>query len=327
VDVLLAVMQQIVHAMAATGIPLRLGKSQHFWRELWENTTDLPEAQFDDEVSTLAQLGSALKRNAMTRQMMRQYLRSRSNAFLEAVNSAMQSALEGVRNSKFAGLVVIMDSLDRVLRAPVAGMEYTYQEELFLIGAPYLTGIRCHTIYTVPPALLFSPQGMQLSTLFSTQPRLLPMVPVCTRSGQPHAAGTDKLAEVIELRLQFAGAPMSEAFYTQETVTRLCRASGGYIRSLIALTRNALLHSDDLPIETEAVEHAIREAREGFTLGIRAEQWEMLRAVEATKTLPDSSESSLQLLDNLTVLNYSDADGSWFDVHPVLREVSQLAGA
>jgi hypothetical protein len=327
VDVLLAVVQQSVHKMAEMGIPSMPGKSQPFWLELWESVADLPEAQLGNEVLALTKLGAELKYNPTTRQMMRQYLRSRSTAFLEAVNIVIEHALQGLRGMGFKGLVVLVDNLDRVMRTPTSDTGHTSQEALFLTGAPYLTGIRCHTIYTFPPALLFSVDSGHLSSLFGTQPRILSMVPVLTRQGELDYRGIDKLVEVVEKRLLYVDASTPEVFDAPKTIERLCFASGGHIRFLISLVRNALLQSDDLPIETAAVEHAIRTAREQFTVGIRGEHWDILREVGVTKNMPDASESGQQLLNNLAVLNYFDSDGPWFDIHPVLREAPQLAAA
>jgi len=101
-------------------------------------------------------------------------------------------------------------------------------------------------------------------------------------------------------------------------------ASGGYVRQLMTLARQATLYTSDLPITHEAVEQAIRDTRDSFVNGIRPSQWPILREVARTKTLSDA-EDCLELLENLAVLEYRDGDGPWYDVNPMVREAKAFA--
>ena len=56
-------------------------------------------------------------------------------------------------NAPWAGLVVIVDNLDRMLRQAVSGTTRTSHDKLFVDTASQLSDLACHVIYTLPPAL------------------------------------------------------------------------------------------------------------------------------------------------------------------------------
>jgi hypothetical protein len=270
-------------------------------------------------IPEILELGFEIKNNPTARSELRQHLQPRTTALLEAMNAFIDNAKKKIQNQGYAGLVIIVDNLDRVLRTPMPGLNRNYQEELFITCAPHLTSPRCHIIYTVPPALIYSPNGAHLMNLYGTQYRMLPMVPVTTRQGASYTPGVEKLRESILKRLAFASVLEKDVFDSPATMERLSTASGGYVRNLMALTRNALLQGGDLPIKREAVEFAILQARQGFEVGMRDEHWDMLRTVAHSQE-PVAEEACLQMLDNLALLGYYDKEGMWFNVHPVLRE-------
>lgn len=130
-----------------------------------------------------------------------------------------------------------------------------------------------------------------------------------------------KLVEALRRRLIAAG--VESAFDSDATVKRLCAASGGYVRSLMALAREATTRSPALPITSAAVEQAIRHSRNNYLRAISQSYWPLLREVARTKKIGDS-EQYLQLLSNLAVLEYCDDKGPWYDVNPVIREAEEF---
>jgi hypothetical protein len=195
---------------------------------------------------------------------------------------------------------------------------------LFLDAGDHLRGLACDMIYTLPPAALYALTGTRLSTIFGSQPQMLPMIPVARRSIGEDERGIAKLIETIDRRLSEAGATRDQAFDSEETVKRLCVASGGYLRNLITLAQTATNYLNDLPITRDAVEQTIRDARDGFIRSVHTpQQWQLLRNIAETGQITET-EDCLFLLENFAVLEYRDQEGPWYDVNPVIREARQL---
>lgn len=323
-EVLLAVVQQLWKDAEEKDIQLAPGQFQSFLSELWDILSAVVQPKDAKVKLGIAELGFELKRNPNYRQLVRDHLRPRAAGFLQAVNEVLENAVQKFQDNDAtcAGLVVIVDNLDRILRQFVPGTTRISHDELFVNAASQLSDLACHVIYTLPPALLHSPNGVNLARLYGTEPRMLPMIPVATRTGIEDEPGIGKLIEAIQKRLSFAGA--ESAFDSESTIRRLCLVSGGYVRSLMTLARQAMLYTTNLPITHEAVEQAIRDMRDSFVRGTRHLQWPILREVATTKKVGDS-EDCLQLLDNLAVLEYRDGDGPWYDVNPVVREAKEFA--
>ncbi len=323
-DILLAVIQQVWKDATDRSITLAPGRLQKFFTDLWDtlSTPVRPDAVVLN--LPVLKMGFKFRHESDYRRLVREHLRPRAADFLQAVNELLEKAAEGFRNSdaNCEGLVVIVDNLDRLLRRAISGTSFTSHDELFIHSASQLSELRCHAIYTLPPALLHSPNGANLRHLYGTPPRMLPMIPDSKRNGKPDQAGIKKLIETVQRRVQFAGA--KTAFADDETVTRLCQISGGYVRSLMTLVQEALRYTRKLPIDREATELAISESRNNLTGALRPSHWPLLREIAATNHLGES-ELCAELLDIFAVLQYLDDKGQWYDISPVIRETDEFA--
>lgn len=323
-DVLLAVIQQISKDAAEQSISLEPGKFQKFLTDLWDILSS--PVQFEDGKVTLGvlQLGFKFKHNPNYRQQVREYLRPRAADFLQAANEVIEKATREFKRSSAncEGLVVIVDNLDRLLRRSIPGANHTSHDELFINSANQLSALACHVIYTLPPALLHSPNGGKLAALYGNQPCMLPMIPVTTRTGDECRPGIEKLIEIVRRRLNFAKA--KDAFNADATIERLCVVSGGYVRSLMTLVQQSVVFTTKaLPVERDAVEQAIRALRDSFIRSLRPSHWPFLREVNTIHKLGES-EQYLQLLDNLAVLEYLDEKGPRYDISPAIREAEEF---
>jgi hypothetical protein len=323
-DVLLAIIQQVWKDANAQSIALAPGHLQKFFTDLWD-TLSLPLRPEEVKLKLpVLEMGFKFRHESDYRRLVREHLRPRAADFLQAVNELLAKAAVGFRNSdaNCEGLVVIVDNLDRLLRRSISGATFTSHDELFIHSASQLSELACHIIFTLPPALLHSPNGANLRHLYGTPPRMLPMIPVNTRTGAPFLAGIEKLIETVQRRVQFAGE--QTAFADDETITRLCQISGGYVRNLMTLVQEALRYTRDLPINREAAELAISESRNNLTGALRPSHWPLLREIAATNHLSES-DLCAELLDIFAVLQYLDDKGSWYDISPVLRETNEFA--
>ena len=321
-DVLLAVVQQISAKAKENRLRLEPGKLRTFLNELWGILTshvELKDLEIDAEI---AKLTFEVKKNPNNRSLVRQHLR-RATSFIEAVNEVIELATKGFQSIGYRGLAIIVDNLDRILLNTVPNTNYTSHEALFVNSSEQLKNLACHVIYTVPPALLYSPGGGKLPPIYGTHPRMLPMIPVTNYAGVENEKGIRKLREVVEQRLDWVGTTVDVAFDADSTIDRLCKVSGGYVRNLVALVRDASNGADDLPITASAVEEAIRSYRDLLVKPINAGQWQLLKTIAREKAIA-APEDCLRLLDNLTILEYLDDEGTWYDVSPVVREAREF---
>jgi hypothetical protein len=318
-DVLLAVVQQLWEDTAKERIRLHPGKLRSSLEELWNILTAPVTAKEFKINAAIAEIGFEIQKNPDARQQVRAYLRPRATTFLEALNEVVQRAEAGFKNKGYAGPVVIVDNLDRVFRNFNAETRRTTHDTIFVDASDRLR-VACHMIYTLPPALLYSSNGPKLPALYGTQPRVMPMIPTTTRTDNPNDPGLQKLVEAVEKRLHYAGVKLDQAFDHPQILHQLCTNSGGYVRSLMTLMQTALNYVADLPITADAVRSAINDNRDTYQRSVRTDpQWQLLREVARAKRIGDSEEC-MQLLDNLAVLEYRDADGPWHDVNPAVKE-------
>lgn len=323
-DVLLALVSRTWSELKRTGIDLEPGKLKSFVDEVKDLLASevVPKSLTLGE--SLAKISFEIKQNPNNRSLVRQQLQPRTTPFLEAVNEVVDRALIKLAERGYSGLVVIADNLDRIIPGSVLNSNRSKYDALFIDNAANLGGLNCHVIYTVPPGLVYSRSGPNLTILYGGAPVVLPMVPTTSRDGSPDPAGVAKMREILEKRAAYAGTTIRHLFDSGETVERICAASGGYDRHLISIVQTAGTYLDDLPITREAVETAISQIRDVFVYSVGArEPWDMLREVAASKELGRIREH-LGLLENSCVLAYRNGSGPWYDVHPIAKETREF---
>jgi hypothetical protein len=317
------------YAEVLWGIALRLLQDQVLRNlgvdpgKLWVMLEEI--RSFHPLASSLAEsdLSGLLRKDPDFRRNVRDHLDLNLSSFMDALNGFLESAEKTLQARDYRGLVLIVDSLDRVFREPLPPSGRTSMDSLFVDHAHLLASLACHVVYTIPPTLLHSPSGADLGSRYGGEVVILPAIPVTTRSGEPYKPGIRKLIEVVERRVTAVGLSLEKVFDSRATVHRACVASGGLLRGLLALVRTAITYGDALPVTSQAVEMAIRDARDQYIFSIhQPRQWQLLRGQEEIREFAHI-EDSLQLVDGLAVLEYLDDQGPWFSAHPIAREASQ----
>jgi hypothetical protein len=153
-------------------------------------------------------------------------------ALVEVVNEYLGHA-EGLLGERT--LVVVFDNFDRVPLPQLPG-EVPLDQHLFVGHARQLRRINCRVVYTVRLQLARGHAETFLDE-YGLLPVIVPMIPVYRRNGEEHEQGLATLRKIIAVRLQLLGTNLEEAFDDPAAVDRLCRASGGYLRRLMALVR------------------------------------------------------------------------------------------
>ncbi|MEB3883616.1 ATP-binding protein [Lyngbya sp. CCY1209] len=276
----------------------------------------------------IGQLTAKAKDSRDLRSLLRQYLEPRTNNILEAINQELLiPAVAQLQRRGKAGLVVIVDNLDRIMSSKSATGR-PQPEYLFIDRGDQLNQLQCHVVYTIPLGLIFSSDLGRLTNRFGSDPKALPMVPVQFPDGNPCHPGIERLRQMVMVRafpdIDTAGyAPfVPQIFDAPDTLDRLCTVSGGHVRSLLVLLYSCL-QQEDPPIPRDVLENVIRQRRHQLLLAIESEEWGLLRHVAQTKKLSGLTEYQT-LLRSLWVFEYRHNKDYWFDINPVLAQAPEL---
>lgn len=197
----------------------------------------------------------------------RQTVRAEARANLSDLLNRLDSLLEDLRAKSGRRTLIIVDGLDKI---------YDQQQvsDLFCKGANALLAPRCRVVYTVPLALYYTNDLQQVRLAF-TRNFVLPNIKTKERDGTPCAEGRAMLREILNHRLM-------PGLLAPEAVERLADLSGGLLKELIALARDAVLRArrrprgDQGPLQSEDVEYAARQVRNTYRGSLTEEQYREL---------------------------------------------------
>lgn len=276
----------------------------------------------------IGEITTKAKDSKDVRSLLRQHLEPRIKTILDIINGELiDTANRQLLDQGKAGLVVIVDNLDRIDNKPRV-QDRRQPEYLFVDRGDQLKQLRCHVIYTIPLVLSFSNEKESLTNRFGASPQVLPMVRTQNRDGSPCEPGLEALRQMIlarafpELPADQRLAQIGQVFDTVETLDRLCCASGGHVRNLLVLVNNCLRKAD--PPLTQALLDQVISLRLGeLTKAIEVEEWALLREVYRTKAVRGEGEYQA-LLRSLFVFEYRDEGQTWFDLNPVLLTAKEL---
>jgi hypothetical protein len=328
-DILLAIARQVSASLEAAQISMQPGYFANLFDEISNFLKTPIDLGFDAELSVgIGKLTARTKDSPELRSKLRQYLEPRTNGILEAINQELlEPAQKKLQRMGKQGLVVIIDNLDRVDSSRKAsGRSQT--EYLFVDRGEQLRKLKCHLVYTIPLALIFSSELGPLTNRFGVKPKILPMVPVQSSDGSDHAQGMALLRQMVLARAFPNLNPAArleaipEVFDSSETLDRLCRVSGGHVRNLLVLLYSCL-QQEDPPISRSCLESVIKGYRDDLMLAVTTDQWQLLQQIRQKKSLGEEPEYQ-SLLRSLFVFEYRDSQGRWFDVNPALAEAKEF---
>jgi len=326
-DILLMIAHQVTQSMETVGIRLRPTYLEKLFGNLLETLRSPLEISDVSFSVGIAAITARAKESPEMRSQLRQYLEPRTKGIIDAINGEiLDAANEQLKAQGKKGLVVIVDNLDRI--DPIARADGRSQSEyLFVDRGEQLKRLKCHVVYTIPLALIFSDELPRLSNRFGIAPKLLAMVPVATRTGEPLPRGRSLLQKMVMARA-FPGLKerdrwqqISQVFDTPDTLMRLVGISGGHMRNLMRLLYGCLQKGDP-PIRQESLESVIRDERDALMGLIDAQDWRLL--FEAISEGDEQGNAAYNpLLRSLFLYEYRDEEGRWFGLNPVLAETKR----
>jgi len=330
-DILLSVAGRVSESLEAIKIKLKPGYFANLFSEIADFLQTPIELNAEAELSIgIGKITAKTKESPKLRRRLREYLEPRTSGILESINTELLGrATTELRRRGKAGLVVIVDNLDRVDNRPLPS-ERLQPEYLFIDRGDQLRKLNCHVVYTIPLSLTFSNDVEILKNRLGggLPPTILPMVPVRERNGSECQEGMNLLRQMVLVRAfphhtpaqQFALLP--EVFDNAETLDRLCQISGGHLRNLLGLLFGCLRQMDP-PISRDCLEGVIRESRDYLTSSIDDEEWELLFQVVQQQTVKGDVEYTT-LLRSMFVYEYRDRNGNWFSINPALEETQKF---
>ncbi|TFI53595.1 ATP-binding protein [Mastigocladus laminosus UU774] len=330
-DILLSIARQVSTSLEAINIKEKSGYFANLFREIGDFLQTPIELSGEAELSLgIAKISAKTKDSPQLRNQLRQYLEPRTNSILQAINEELlDKAVQHLKQRGQKGLVVIVDNLDRVdMRSLASGR--SLPEYLFIDRGEQLRRLKCHMVYTIPLALIFSNEYETLKNRLGggIAPKVLPMVLVRQRDGSDYEPGISLLRQLVltrafpEISWNARLSLITELFDHPQTLDRLCRISGGHIRNLLGLLYSCLQRQDP-PFSQDCLEAVIKDYRDDLLLAIDEQVWELLLEVVNQQSVKGESDYQT-LLRSMFIFEYRDITGRWFGISPALAETEKI---
>jgi hypothetical protein len=256
-----------------------------------------------------------LRLEAVSREYLRRALAHRVADLVSHI--ALLASL--VRSQLNRSVLITIDDLDKP--------DIATAQELFYRHATALTQPPCKIIYAIPIALLYAAEFRSVARSFSGW-FVLPNIKVWHRDGSPCEEGRRMMRDMVARRMDLQ-------MIAPEALEFLIEMSGGVMRemtTLMQLACNEARVTGRDRIDLSVARTAVATIRNEYQRSLRTEHYQQLRQVHQDKQVreihrtqrqPGEEESELALLEllhNLSILEYCNED-SWWDVHPIVQSL------
>ncbi len=328
-DILLLTARQISESLEEVGIDIR----PSYFSKLFGDIKGFLKTEIELSAEAkfplgLAKITAKTKNSPKIRSRLRDYLEARTDNILTSINEeVLEVGAHKLGEMGKSGLVVIVDNLDRIddKEKPSGRRQPEY---IFFDRGEQLKRLNCHLVYTFPLPLLFSNDAAMFNNRFGIRPKVLAMIPPRSRDGSPYEKGLELLRQMILARafpdleesdrLDLVG----ELFEDTQLLDKLCLASGGHVRSLLAFLLSCII-KETPPFSESILDEVIREYRNDLVIRITPDEWDLLRQVARDQSVAGEREYQT-LLRSMFVFEYRDKQGIWFAVNPLLADMEQL---
>jgi hypothetical protein len=183
-----------------------------------------------------------------------------------------------------------------------------------LAESPMLSKLNCWAVYTAPIAL--RSEFSQLGRFFYTLPFPIIKLYEWGRRQEHYEPGYETMRSVVHERLKGIGLDPEDVI-TEEALNLLIAMSGGVMRDLILLMREASVSAkrEGKPsIQLGEARKAVYFRRRQYAMGLRKPDYDELESFLASGK-PEDAKVFDQLVENLYILIYVD-ETPWYDIHP-----------
>lgn len=325
-DVMMAILYATERAVLDAAGSQREAMKDSYFTRLWSwlTTTEVSLADPRFSIPGATQLVAELKTRPTLRQRVREAVSRNLNGFLRDVRTELESLQAQAQalttdGRPYGGLVIIVDSLEKLAGTTTTWYEVMNSAELFFrADSPWLD-LPVHVIYTVPPALMTRVSGIAF----------MPMIKVRDKEGTPFADGVDAARMLIEQRIARADLPALFGEHWDARVAELISWSGGYPRELIRLLRQCLRYTE-YPLGDLEFRRVFDEVIANYRTQVFAEDYGWLAEVSRTRWVTFVTEeqqvSADRMLSINAVLHYPNGQG-FYDLHPALYEIPGIQSA
>ncbi|MBD2198111.1 MULTISPECIES: AAA family ATPase [Calothrix] len=330
-DILLACTRHLLESLKDTTSPASLlnwlGDRWQDLKDLALTEVSLQSLSIEGQIAQFAKLTANLRTEPTQRQKIRDRVNPHTITLIAALNEFIQDAKKNLP-SGYSQLVLIADNLDRIVPIPQEDGRSNH-DQIFLDRSEQLQALDCHLLYTIPISLLYSNRAADLANIYGNT-QVLPMIMVQTPDNQPYQRGINKVTEILQKRLSLIDSSLSivDMFEQREALERLCLMSGGHVRNLLLLMKEAIKYTNSLPIPTRALQRSFSELRNTYRNTVFANEWEALANVYYSKEI-ENNALYRGLLFNRCILEYRYLNGDgesqvWYDIHPLIKGIKEF---
>lgn len=318
-DLLLAIIRQLAQQLSKD---LHITLKPAYFSDRFNELRNLLGAEIVPErlelETGLVTIVGTIKASPIWRAKIREALELKADSLLHAANDVIAQATQEVKQKGFAGLAILVDNTDHLVRRTGQQAEHLPGESLFIRRHPQVSALDCHVVYAVPLALAMSVRNRDLLSLYGRKTPVLGLTKLCDPNGTPFDAGMNKFREMIQKRVAFAGASLRDLLADDTVRDDVIRLSGGQPLELCAIIRDALVR--ELPIRKDAVAVVRREAQRAYNRWLERRHWEIIQKVRGgAQPIPDENNRDVlrDLLDGRALLYYRN-DKEWVTVSPLV---------
>lgn len=284
------------------------------------------EAEAGANLSFLGQLFAKVSAKIFsggeTQESVTRYIERRFDSLMDNMRILVDAIEKKIQPRR---LLLILEGLDKV-------ESLKQSRELFIEHRLQLLSLPCSVIFTFPIRLWYEPDG---GVEGYDQRFLLPMIPIAEAPAsvdqpaelalQKATKGQDTLREIVLRRIE-------SELIEQGALTYLIKFSGGVIRDLLYMLRDAALNAryekrDQILLRD--CERAARRLRSDYAKHLSAPaQSSDIKVEDILKTLSRPSDWPRRqtaptaafklLLQSLCILEYNG--DTWYDLHPLIRQ-------
>ncbi len=257
----------------------------------------------------LGRFQASMKAESDYRREIRRVVQRDPKELIRRVNFLLDEATKAVRKrlGKQCRLLVVIDNLEKFEQREIV-------ERAVISRASELRDLRCHLVAFLHPADLYAPRTISASAAFQ-KVICVPALPVRERADAPDTidpACIKAVRALLERRVEV------DAIFEdgEAAVTALLQHSGGHLRDLLAIAREACELFTGSKVGLAEIDAAARSLSRIHNAKIRPGDWQRLHAIAETKDIVNDQVDAYLLL-HLLVLEYNGE--TWWDVHPFVR--------
>ena len=267
----------------------------------------------------LAKLNSQIKGGSKNKTIIRRTLERDFSRLKSGINLLLDDGFKKLQKKypDCKGFLFILDNLDR---CPLQ-----VANRLFFNYAAQLQELHCTIVYTIPISTLYSPLGIDTSL---GNAYIVPMVNPYHYEADKETleyteVGLSALKTLLERRMD-----TSKLFANEEVMFGVIRASGGHVRHLMQMVREACLTAlgrAHRVVEAEDAEYAIKQLQFSFEREMPDTYYPAIAETYRSKRAP-KDEVGQAILFNTSVLEYNGTQ-RWNYPHPTVMKIDAFQQA